>query len=247
MIKITENFDEYNFVCFEDDIFFQRIYSDYRTLSCFKDAMFYVCEENNEVTAVISKVGATITVSAKENAQFDEINEFAKVIGFATILCENKFSSYFDGKKTSGSILKIRCDTKQNSKADKLYAENLTDMHKLIKSVFDIEPEFADWFADMCHLMRHGAAKFCGVYSDEVLVSAGFSLFTTQKSAVISSVATHEDFRHKGYGKEVIKFLISENYGRDVYVFTENVKTENWYKNMGFVPYKKWSEIENVL
>ena len=34
---------------------------------------------------------------------------------------------------------------------------------------------------------------------------------------------------------------------KDCFVFTEIEKTENWYKNMGFVPCKMWSEIENVL
>lgn len=247
MIKLAEDLNAYDLSSFEDDVFFQRIYSDFRTMSLFPDVYFYVCEEGNIVNAVISKVGGIITISSKENTDFEEINEFVKVVGFTKILCDKSFSCYFDGIKTSGKILKITSDEEYNEKVSSLNTENLSDMYKLMESVFGVSPDFPEWFADMCRKMRYSSADFCGIYNEKALVSAGFALFITEKSAVISSVATDENFRCKGYGERVVKTLICKNRGKDVFVFTENEKVENWYKNMGFVPCKMWSEIENVL
>ncbi len=247
MIKLAEDLNAYNLSSFADDVFFQRIYSDFGTMSMFSDVYFYVCEEENNVNAVISKVFGIITISARNDADFEEMNEFVKTIGFTKILCDNSFSSHFDGKKTSGKILKINSDEDYGGKVKDLSAENLSDMYNLVKGVFGVSPDFSQWFTDMCHKMRYGAARLCGIYEGKTLLSAGFSLFITEKSAVISSVATDENFRCRGYGERVVKTLICKNRGKDVYVFTENGKVENWYKNMGFVPCKMWSEIENVL
>ena len=101
------------------------------------------------------------------------------------------------------------------------------------------EEEWAAWKA-FCE-------KTYGIYEDEKLVSGAFSLFETEKSTVISSVVTDENYRCKGYGENIVKSLLNENQNKDVYVFTENDKIKKWYEKMGFVPCKMWSEIENVL
>ncbi len=247
MIKFAEDLSIYDLSFFEDDIFFQRIYSDFSTISKFNNVYFYICEEHYEITAVISKVNDIITISAKESANFEEMNEFVKVIGFTTVLCDNDYSCHFDGEKTSGKILKFNSNYEHSEKANTLDVEHLPDMYKLVKKVFDTSADFSDWFVDICHKMRYGSADLCGVYDDKMLISAGFSLFITEKSAVISSVVTDEEFRHKGYGERVVKTLLEKNIGKDVFVFTENKNAENWYKNMDFVPCKMWSEIKNVL
>ncbi len=247
MIKLTDNFELYDFSSFKDDVFFQRIYSDFKTLSSFEDVMFYVSLNDDEITAVISKVSGNITLSAKETAPIEEINEFFNVVGFSKILCEEKFARYFDGQKTEGNILKFSENEHYGYKAKLLYTENLKDMYVLLKEVFGIDADFSYWFTDMSYKLRHGGASFCGVYEENRLISAAFSLFETEKSAIVSSVATDNSYRCRGYGERVVKTLLDKNFGKDVYVFTENEKTENWYKKMGFVPCKKWSEIENVL
>lgn len=245
MIKLIDNFEEYDFSSFENDIFFQRIYSDYITLSCFDDVMFYVCVDK-EPSAVISKVGGNITLSAKKVAPFEEIREFLNVTGFVKIMCNNRFSEYFEGRKEQGKILKIKGERSEGRKANKLYSENLKDMYALVKDVFGFDGDYFTWIADLSHRMRHNSAHLYGIYCRDMLVSGAFSLFETDRSAVISSVATLEEYRHQGLGERVVRTVIAEN-NKELFVFTENEKTENWYKKMGFVPCEMWSEIENVL
>ncbi len=247
MIKLIDNFDFYDFSSFQEDVFFHRIYSDYKSLSAFEDALFYVSVNDEKVDAVISKIGSDVTISADKNAPFDEIYEFLNVIGCSVILCEESFSEPFHGEKTKGKILKIDCNVTNDCKADLLYTENLQDMYKLQKDVFDISFDFPFWFADISHRIRHGAADFCGIYDCDLLICGAFALFKTNKSAVISSLATKESYRRRGYGENVLKRLLNENLSKTVYVFVENEKVENWYKKFGFTEYKQWSEIKNVL
>ena len=247
MIKLINNFSEYDFSAFENDVFFRRIYSDYLTLSMFDNALFYVCEDDNKISAVLSKTGSNITVSCIDDSVCEEVNEFAKIIGFDKILCDKSVSEFFDGVKLSGDILKINNKSDFRCKAKQLYTENLKDMYLLLKDNFDLCIGFPEWFVDMSYRLRHDAAKFYGLYEDNKLVSGAFSLFESENSAIISSVVTDVDYRCQGYGEDVVKSLLCENKNKDVYVFTENCKITKWYEKMGFMPDKMWSEIENVL
>lgn len=247
MIKLIDNFEEYDFSSFEKDVFFYRIYSDFKTLSSFDDALFYVCLSGEKINAFFSKVGSIVTVSCSDNSACEEINEFLKVTGFSKILCDKSISSYFDGEKTSGDILKLNSVFNDFCKSKQLYTENLNDMYLLVKENFKIEFDFPEWFVDMSYRLRHNSAKFYGVYEEDKLVSGAFSLFETENTAIISSVATDVKHRGKGYGEDVVRSLLKENENKNVYVFVENEKIKKWYIKMGFMPDKMWSEIENVL
>lgn len=247
MIKLIENFNDYDFSLFENDVFFQRIKSEYNVSSSFSDALFYVSISDFGVNAVISKVSGNVTLSALENAPFEELCEFISVIGYAVILCDENYSSHFNGDKTQGYILKAKAGSFEDCKAKLLYSENLKDMFMLLKEVFSLDNDYMFWVTDLSHKIRHNSATACGILKNNKLVSVGFSLFETSVSAVISSVATDESFRSEGLGGEVVKKLLSINEGKDVYVFIENEMLKSWYKKFGFAEYKKWSEIKNVL
>ncbi len=244
MIKLIDDFGDCSRFTFSDDVFFQRIYSDFNTQSVFDDTAFYVNTINGYPVAVISKVKGSITISAEKCADFAEIAEFLKVIGYSSILCDKEFSDYFDGVKTFGSILINRPIEKFHCEAKELYTENLKDVSTLTQEAFSIKLDFEEWFADMSHKLRHKGARLFGIYSDNKLISTAFSLFETEESAVISSLATIKEMRCHGYGEKLLKTLLSENTGRNVYVFTENTDVENWYKKFGFTDYKRWSEIK---
>ncbi len=247
MIKLTEDLTEYDLSFFEDDIFFQRIYSDFLTIGKFPKSFFYICVDDNEITAVISKICGVITLSAKENADFEEINEFVRVIGFSTILCDFSFSCHFDGKKTSGKIMKIRTDEKFGSNAEILRTDELKEAYPILKRVFRKVPDFPDWFVNTCYGVIHNSVIVSGVHYNQKLVSVAFALFVTERTAVISAVATHPEHRNRGYAMEILKKLLDENTGKEIYIFLENPLIEEYYGKLGFVPCKMWSEIENVL
>ncbi len=247
MIKLVENFKEYNLEDFKNNVFFGRILSDFNTLSVFEESMFYVCLNNEDVAGVVSKIDGNITLALTEKSPLEEIKEFLNAIGYSTILCDNAYSHVFDGEKTCGSILKIISNENINCKAKELYSENLKDVFDLIQEAFGLQLDFVKWCADLSHKMRHAGARLFGIYEGDVLVSCAFSLFETEFSAVMSSVSTRKEYRGKGYADEVVKKVLSENIAKSVYAFTENKNVEDWYQKLGFTKESLWSEIENVL
>ncbi len=248
MIKLTDNLNEYDLSLFEGDIFFHRIYSDFSIIGKFPESLFYIClNDNDEITAVISKIYDVITLSAKENADFEEINEFVRVVGFSTILCDFNFSCHFEGKKRSGKIMKMRTEEKFGSKAEILPANVLKYAYPILKRVFRRVPEFPDWFVNTCYGIIHNSVIFAGVHYNEEIASVAFALFVTDTTAVISAVATRPECRNRGFAMEVLKKLLDENTGKEIYIFLENPVIEEYYAEIGFVPCKMWSEIDNVL
>lgn len=247
MIKLVENINDYDLTQFESDVFYFRILSDYKTLSVFENAMFYVSMDNDNINGVISKIDGDVTLSLCNISPLEEIKEFINLIGYSKILCNEDYSHAFDGNKTKGSILKALGKSGNLRKVKELYTEDLKDAYKLIEEAFEIKLDFMSWFADISHKMRHGGARSFGVFEDGNLVSVAFSLFETEKSAVLSSVTTKKLYRGCGFGEMAVKKVLSENVQKDVYVFTENEVAENWYKKLGFEAIGIWSEIENVL
>ncbi len=248
MIKLAENLNDYDLSLFEDDIFFMRIRSDFDVMSRFENVFFYVCKNQAEITAVISKVSDVITISASEDADFIEINEFVKAVGFTTILCEDKYAYHFEGEKTSGKIMKIRADESLESYAEVLKADDLKNVYQLLKKVFLGKiPDFSDWFVNTCYGVIHNSVMVAGIRSKDEFVAVAFALFVTEKTAVISAVATHPEHRNRGYAFEIIKKLLNENKGKEIYLFLENPLIEEYYAKLGFVPFKMWSEIRNVI
>ena len=225
MIKIIDNINEYDASDFENDVFFQRIKAEYNANLTFKDALFYVSFNGTSVDAYISKVGSSVTLSALNGAPFDEINEFLKVIGFSVILCDERYSDFFQGSKTYGYVLGTEGKVFENCEAELLDSENLKDAYGLIKEVFDITDDYMLWLADISHRIRHNVAKFVGIYNNNALVSCGFSLFETLNSAVISSVLTVEIFRSKGLGSNIVKRLLSENTGIITYAGSKRISS----------------------
>lgn len=247
MVKLVEDFKLYDLSSFEDDIFFHRIYSDFTVIGRFPENLFYVCESDNGITAVLSKIGDIITISAKGDADFEELNEFVRMVGFSVILCDNEFSCHFDGKKRSGKIMKIKTDESFGSSAEILKEHELKSAYPILKRCFGNLPDFPHWFVNTCYGVIHNSVIFSGVHCEKELVSVAFTLFVTDKTAVLSGVATLPEHRNRGYAMEIVKRLLDENRGKDIYLFLENPVIEEYYAQLGFSPCKMWSEIENVL
>ncbi len=246
MIKLVDNFKDYNIKGF-DDVFFYRIMSDFNTIRQFDNVDFYVSLIEDDVTAVMSKVNGVITISAADNADFQEINEFVKVIGFTTILCDEKFSSSFIGKKTSGKILKLSAGKSFSSDAELLDTNNLKEIYRVLKRVFKRIPDFSDWFVNTCYGMMHNSVMSAGICTNGKIVSVAFMLFISEKAAVLSAVATLPEYRNRGFAMQIVKKLLNENKDKDIFLFLENPLLEEYYAELGFSYCKMWSETENVI
>ena len=89
MIKLIDNpneFDTFN----KDDIYFIRIMSLLKAYSTeYNFALFYKqIDENENITAIISRLDNDYTVCQNDNFNQKELDDFFKTLGFYSIHCD---------------------------------------------------------------------------------------------------------------------------------------------------------------
>ena len=87
---------------------------------------------------------------------------------------------------------------------------------------------------------------FVGIREENKIVSVAGVHFVTEYGAEVGNVATHPDFRGKGYASECVKSVICAIEDKTpvvvLHFFMDNIPAQRLYENMGF----KYSEVDPV-
>lgn len=188
-------------------------------------AMFWYAEdENRNLTAACGMMDGILLVCASERTEKTELQEFSKVVGAREI--------------TYGKAAYLLCYNGEPSdkQTTTVTGENLKDIFPVI---FENDPDrdafFSDWYTDVSHKLRHGLIHGRSLYADGRCVSAALTSGETKKIAVISSVATIQEYRGQGFASQVVRSLAS-SLPQAVYLMTNDKKTNDWYQSIGFTP-----------
>ena len=86
MIKFVDSSDfDLNGVC-SDDVFGTRILAYYNTYGAeFDFFKLWVQLVNDEITAAVCLIDGSATLTCRDNADFDELSAFLRMVGFATL------------------------------------------------------------------------------------------------------------------------------------------------------------------
>ena len=193
-------------------------------------AEFWVQYENEMPVTAVSKFYGDMTVYATAYTNFDELKEFLKVTGFASVLCEREIftDSY------SGTIME-KMSANQACKAE--INPNLNEVYRLLEScksdTFEV-PSYEDFILDMSHKIRHETALCVGIREGEKLVAAAMTVAQSKTCAVIGAVATDKDYRYSGYGSQCVKALCHLLDGKEIFIMRDESENEDFYKSMGF-------------
>lgn len=122
----------------------------------------------------------------------------------------------------------------------------LPDVHVLLDGCFDSMASLNAWYPDVSHRIRHDCAKIATILNEKVVVSTAMTVAETDVAAVLGQVATHSEYRGKGYAKTCIKSLISRCKDKDLYILPMTEIAHSLYANMGFVPAGEWAELQRV-
>lgn len=199
------------------------IYTNFLTygIAC-NDALFWYSEdENGNINAVCSLSDGVFLASTEDGSLHDEIELFAKIAGAEKV-------SY----STAEYVLKYS--------GGKIHtAEDITGEN--VKDAFDVVFEkdenrkayFSRWFVDVSHKIRHNLIHGKCIYKDGKCVSVAFTSGETDSIAVISAVATLENYRKQGNGEKAVLSL-AQSLHKDVFLMADNKKTARWYERIGF-------------
>lgn len=215
-----------------DNIYLVKILSNmaaYGMLSCVRT---WVQGKN----AVIQTVDDSAVIFADTNAIFDEIAEFLPYCGAKTV-----FTSYENAAKLrlnvmeSGIILRKSRMTNHSppSGITRLYYPDYSRVYLLLEHCGFTLPSRDDFAADLSLRLRKNTARvFCNDdYTALCIVGC-----ETAKSAIISAVAVSPDMRRRGLGSDVLQAACSslENEQKQVYLYREIGKNEEFYRKNGF-------------
>lgn len=122
----------------------------------------------------------------------------------------------------------------------------LPQVHALLDSCFDSMASLNAWYPDVSHRIRHDCAKIATILGDEQVVSTAMTVAETDTAAVLGQVATHSDYRGRGYAKACINSLISRCKGKSLYILPMTDIAHSLYIKMGFAPDGEWAELQRI-
>lgn len=236
MIELIEEESQFN--GFDvTDIYSVRILSLLNAYGCkYPFARFYrQIDDNGTITAIISYLDHDATISFSDDADLNELSEFISVIGFSSVLCDERLSVSADYE--SGIVMK-------STKSIEISMSYITiDEYPPLFDLYNFidygESNFEAWYVDINHRIRHNTAKAVTLnVNDEIISSAIFSSIY-ENNAVLTGVQTKPEFRKMGYGSALVSSMCCD-FGGTVYLMRENGRNESFYKKLGFENIGKW-------
>ncbi len=219
------------------DVYSIRILSLLNAYGCnYNFASFYVqINDDNEITAIISRLDSDFTLSFTEKADKDELIDFFSMISFSSLLCSPNFvlnRSYEQGKVM-----------KSQKKIEISYPHTEIDEYPKLMDIFSLTDyeaqDFKSWYADLNHRIRHGCAKAYTLNVNDEIVSSALFSFIYGDYAILSSVKTKKEFTRLGYGSCLVSYMNCD-FGKTVYLLREENRNENFYKRLGFENCSDW-------
>lgn len=236
MIKLIENPEEFS--AFKGGgLYYIRIMSLLKAYSTqYHFALFYKqTDENENITAIISRLDNDYTVCHNNNFNQKEIENFFKTLGFNSILCDDNLKMPF-----SYDYGYVMCASK---KIEKNIADTVVDEYPKLMDLFNLEDysasDFESWYVDVNHRIRHNAAKAVTLNVNNEIVSSGIFSSIYNNEAVLTSVLTRPKFRRMGYGSALVSAMVCDIKGK-VYLMRDKDRNEEFYKKLGFENIGYW-------
>lgn len=202
--------------------------------------------EENEITAVLSKINGACTLTFSDNADTEELISLIHFIGCSSLFLESEKADALSLSGRSGDIL-VYCE----NKTDAYEAENFCDMKEAFKLISENESEsiakldYLEWLSDFTFKSNRSAARLKAITRNGELVSLALTSAETKDSALISGVFTREDKRKKGFGEKVLLSLVHtlENENKKIYIMTAEERMTRYYEKRGFKKNGFWTEV----
>ena len=122
----------------------------------------------------------------------------------------------------------------------------LPSVHALLSECFDSMASLHAWYPDVSHRIRHDCAKIATILDEDQVVSTAMTVAETDAAAVLGQVATHKDYRGRGYAKTCINSLISRCKDKTLYILPMTDIAHSLYVKMGFIPDGEWAELQRI-
>ena len=247
MVKSVEKGDE-AFLSFCDrDVFGTRIKAYFNCYSTDYDFVkFWVqTNENGDVTAAISRVDGDMTVTA-ENADYEELLQFIKIVGYSTIQCNRRVAKEFTDDETLWGYV-VRFENKTENRPISLKKDyELKEIYNIIKAAnLTGVGEYLPWLSDTTFRINRNTAQPLVAEIDGKAAGCAMVLFRTDKAALLGAVATSPEYRGRGIAGALVTRLANQELadGKRTELLCKNDSIVDFYKSIGFTVKDEWSLI----
>ena len=252
MIKFVDSSDfDLNGVC-SDDVFGTRILAYYNTYGAeFDFFKLWVQLAGDEITAAVCLIDGSATLTCRDNADFDELSAFLRMVGFATLQAELGAAQKLGfHRSVNGYIVRYTGQTAPEKYADLSLQRNVDyqKIYSLIKSAGLIGVgEYLPWLSDVTYRVKKGTAKAAVAEIDGEACACAMQLFVTDKATLLGAVATDPQKRGRGLGGALVRMLADESFssGRRTELLCKNDSIVDFYRSNGFGVVGEWAVCEN--
>lgn len=210
-------------------------------------ALFYLQVNGDMITAALSIIDAAMTLCCAENADFEELSQFIKAVGFDSLLCDATLCSRLglEPEKT-GFIVEYGEINKELDNHGVFFADGveLSDVYDILhRSDFDGLGNRSRWLSDVSFRVNRRAATAAAAQEDGKLAACAMVLFETQSAALIGAVATLPEYRGKGYAGALVTSLAREKKAASKRVELLCAKNDivYFYQKLGFEITGEWA------
>ena len=194
---------------------------------------FYVQQLDGRVTAILSDLEGDLTVSALPSADREELAAFVQMRAHRSVLSDTAFS--LPGTPQTGPVMLHDGQSACKQPADVLQTPDLTQLFTFM--AYDRQ-DFAPWYADLNHRIRHGCARAFALVQGGQIASAGVLAFIDGDAAVLTSVRTLPSLRRQGLGGRLVRGICAA-FGGQIYLMCET-SLEPFYLRLGFQKTEDW-------
>ena len=247
MVKCVEKGDREFLEFCDRDVFGTRIKAYFNCYSTDYDFVkFWMqTDENGSVTAAISRIDGDMTLCAY-NADYEELLQFVKIVGFNTIQCRREAAAKFTEDETLwGYVVRYENATQERSVEIKEDYE-LKEIYNIIKAAnLTGVGDYMPWLSDTTFRINRNTATPLLAHVDGKSAGCAMVLFRTDKAALLGAVATVPEFRGRGIAGALVTRLANKELsdGKRTELLCKNDSIVDFYKSIGFTVKDEWSLI----
>lgn len=209
-------------------------------------AQFWIVYGASRPLGIMCLSADVLTVHAKLMLK-NEFTEFLSFISWKTVECDctGLFSSAnaLEADVSSFSVQRFAappmdCIEKRDIPeiVDEIRISELYDLLCEADSHFKDVSVFDAWMCSISYRVRHGYSKVYGIFDNEKLIATAGVYTESASCGVIESVATHPDYRMRGYASaltlQAVQLLMSNK--KHALIVTSNLRTHEMYHKLGF-------------
>lgn len=246
MIRLIDNDCEALKTVCSHDVFGTRIKAYFDTYKAKFDFLkvWVQLDENENPTAAISLMDKDMTLTCRENADFEELEFFIKMTDFSSLQCKRSVLKKLNLKESLWGYV-VGYDEITPVKSENIsFNIDFKQMYSLISGVKLLGVgEYLPWLSDITYRVNHSTAMPAAIYEDGSLSACAAALFITDSAALLGAVATDPQQRGKGFGGALVKTLGNRmlESGRRVELLCKHDSIVEFYKSIGFKVKGEWA------